>query len=66
VLDCADGGLMSLAPSSRVSIRRPAWGLMGARWNKQGFRPPQETWFQRPLLAMAEDLLHSRSLPARP
>ena len=31
------------------------------RWNKQGFRPPQETWFQGPLLAMAEDLLHSRS-----
>jgi asparagine synthase (glutamine-hydrolysing) len=31
------------------------------RWNKQGFRPPQESWFQGPLLALAEDLLHSRS-----
>jgi len=31
------------------------------RWNKQGFRPPQESWFQGNLLAMAEDLLRSAS-----
>jgi len=44
----AAGGLMSLVPSSRVSIRLPAWGLMCARRNKQEGRvwPPfiGEAW----------------------
>ena len=44
----AAGGLMSLVPSSRVSIRPPAWGLVRARRNKQEGRvwPPfiGEAW----------------------
>jgi asparagine synthase (glutamine-hydrolysing) len=28
------------------------------RWNKQGFRPPQETWFQGALLKMAEEIIN--------
>lgn len=31
------------------------------RWNKQGFRPPQELWFRGNLLKMAKDLFHSQS-----
>ncbi|MCF8002803.1 MAG: asparagine synthase (glutamine-hydrolyzing) [Chromatiaceae bacterium] len=45
----------------RESMRGILPEAVRARWNKQGFRPPQQTWFQGPLLAMAEDLLHSRS-----
>jgi len=55
---------MGAAQTKRL-LRESMRGLLHedvrARWNKQGFRPPQETWFQGPLLAMAEDLLHSRS-----
>jgi len=32
-----------------------------ARWNKQGFRPPQESWFQGELYAAAADIFHSSS-----
>lgn len=56
--------LMGAAQTKR-RLREALRGLLHedvrVRWNKQGFRPPQETWFQGPLLAMAEDLLHSRS-----
>lgn len=45
----------------RESMRGILPEVVRTRWNKQGFRPPQETWFQGPLLAMAEDLLHSRA-----
>jgi asparagine synthase (glutamine-hydrolysing) len=45
----------------RESMRGILPELVRSRWNKQGFRPPQDTWFQGPLLTMAEDLLHSRS-----
>ena len=37
------------------------------RWNKQGFRPPQELWFQSPrFLAMARDTLASSGFRANP
>lgn len=45
----------------RESVRGILPEEVRTRWNKQGFRPPQETWFQGPLLTMAEDLLHSQS-----
>jgi asparagine synthase (glutamine-hydrolysing) len=45
----------------RESMRGILPESVRARWNKQGFRPPQETWFRGRLLTIAEDLLHSRS-----
>lgn len=37
------------------------------RWNKQGFRPPQELWFQSPrFLALAHDVFNSGSFRANP
>lgn len=55
--------LMGEAQTKRL-LRESMRGILPeevrTRWNKQGFRPPQETWFQGPLLAMAEDLLHSK------
>ena len=33
-----------------------------SRWNKQGFRPPQDLWFQsKPFLDLVRDTLHSES-----
>lgn len=32
-----------------------------ARWNKQGFRPPQEDWFKGSLLQQAQDIFNSKS-----
>jgi asparagine synthase (glutamine-hydrolysing) len=56
--------LMGEAQTKRL-LRESMRGILPepvrARWNKQGFRPPQETWFRGELLTMAEDLLHSRS-----
>jgi asparagine synthase (glutamine-hydrolysing) len=56
--------LMGEAQTKRL-LRESMRGILPetvrTRWNKQGFRPPQESWFQGPLLAIAEDLLHSRS-----
>ena len=45
----------------RESMRGILPEVVRTRWNKQGFRPPQQSWFQGPLLTVAEDLLHSRS-----
>lgn len=37
------------------------------RWNKQGFRPPQELWFKSPrFLALVRDVLNSASFRASP
>ena len=56
--------LMGEAQTKRL-LRESMRGILPeairTRWNKQGFRPPQETWFQGTLLIMAEDLLHSAS-----
>lgn len=61
--------LMGAAQTKRL-LRESMRGILHedvrTRWNKQGFRPPQETWFQGPLLVMAEDLLHSRSFCESP
>lgn len=43
----------------RESMRGVLPEAIRTRWGKQGFRPPQETWFRGGLLDMAEDLLHS-------
>ncbi|RUQ38286.1 MAG: asparagine synthase (glutamine-hydrolyzing) [Candidatus Competibacteraceae bacterium] len=63
-LSLPPGHLMGAVQTKRL-LRESTQGILHesvrTRWNKQGFRPPQETWFQGPLLAMAEDLLHSRS-----
>jgi len=45
----------------RESMRGILPEKVRTRWNKQGFRPPQDTWFQGPLLTITEDLLNSRS-----
>jgi len=63
-LSLPPGHLMGEAQTKRLlreSMRGILPDIVRERWNKQGFRPPQESWFQGPLLAMAEDLLHSRS-----
>jgi asparagine synthase (glutamine-hydrolysing) len=56
--------LMGEAQNKRL-LRESMRGILHeevrTRWSKQGFLPPQETWFQGSLLAMAEDLLYSRS-----
>jgi asparagine synthase (glutamine-hydrolysing) len=45
----------------RESMRGILTERVRTRWNKQGFRPPQETWFHGRLLSLASDLLHSSS-----
>jgi len=50
----------------RESMRGILPDVVRTRWNKQGFRPPQETWFQGPLLSMAQDLLHSQAFIESP
>jgi asparagine synthase (glutamine-hydrolysing) len=63
-LSLPPGHLMGAVQTKRL-LRESMRGVLPesvrTRWNKQGFRPPQETWFQGSLLGMAEDLLHSRS-----
>jgi asparagine synthase (glutamine-hydrolysing) len=50
----------------RESMRGILPEVVRTRWNKQGFRPPQQSWFQGPLLKVAEDLLHSKSFCESP
>jgi asparagine synthase (glutamine-hydrolysing) len=50
----------------RESMRGILPEVVRSRWNKQGFRPPQDTWFQGPLLEITADLLHSRSFMESP
>lgn len=50
----------------RESLRGILIEPVRARWNKQGFRPPQDTWFRGRLLVMASDLLHSRAFYQSP
>jgi asparagine synthase (glutamine-hydrolysing) len=56
--------LMGEAQTKRL-LRESMRGILPepirTRWNKQGFRPPQEDWFQGRLLTALEDLLHSAS-----
>ena len=62
-LSLPPGYLMGEAQTKRLlreSMRGILPEVVRTRWNKQGFRPPQETWFQGPLLALVEDLLHAR------
>lgn len=42
----------------RESMRGILPEKIRGRWNKQGFRPPQETWFQGVLLKMAEEIVN--------
>ena len=40
---------------------------VNTRWNKQGFRPPQELWFQNgPLLDQVEEIIRSKSFAEHP
>jgi asparagine synthase (glutamine-hydrolysing) len=63
-LSLPPGYLMGDAQTKRL-LRESMRGILPepvrTRWNKQGFRPPQESWFTGQLLTMAEDLLHSQS-----
>jgi asparagine synthase (glutamine-hydrolysing) len=57
--------LMGEAQTKRL-LRESMRGILPegirARWNKQGFRPPQDLWFQsRAFLALVRDTLASRS-----
>jgi asparagine synthase (glutamine-hydrolysing) len=50
----------------RESMRGILPETIRTRWNKQGFRPPQENWFQGRLLELSADLLSSRSFRESP
>lgn len=50
----------------RESMRGLLPESIRTRWNKQGFLPPQENWFQGRLLEMAADLLRSRTFRESP
>jgi len=61
-LSLPPGHLMGEVQTKRLlreSMRNILPETIRTRWNKQGFRPPQESWFQGKLLTMAEDFLHS-------
>jgi asparagine synthase (glutamine-hydrolysing) len=45
----------------RESMRGILHEEIRTRWNKQGFRPPQEMWFKGRLMEMARDLFQSES-----
>lgn len=45
----------------RESIQGIVPEAIRTRWNKRGFLPPQELWFQNSLMEKAEELFHDRS-----
>ena len=44
----------------RESIRGILQEKVRTRWNKQGFRPPQDLWFRGTLFEMAREIIESR------
>jgi asparagine synthase (glutamine-hydrolysing) len=51
----------------RESMRGILPEVIRTRWNKQGFRPPQETWFESPaFLALARDTLSAPGFVGNP
>lgn len=60
--------LMGGAETKRL-LRRALRGVLPdsirERWNKQGFRPPQENWFKGELLAYARDTVNDPAFAAR-
>ena len=51
----------------RESMRGILPEAIRTRWNKQGFRPPQDLWFKSPaLLALVRDTFHSESFKHSP
>jgi len=60
--------LMGGAETKRL-LRRALRGILPdpirERWNKQGFRPPQEDWFQGTLLAHVRATINSPTFAAR-
>lgn len=67
-LALAPARLMSDAETKRL-LRRAMTGIVpdsiATRWNKQGFLPPQETWFGGELLATVKGTLHGRAFAER-
>lgn len=62
--------LMGEAQTKRL-LREPMRGILPegirARWNKQGFRPPQELWFKAPrFLTLVHDIFNSASFRTSP
>lgn len=55
--------LMGNAQTKRI-LRESMRGILQekvrTRWNKQGFRPPQDLWFRGPLFEMAREIIESR------
>lgn len=50
----------------RESTRGILHETIRTRWNKQGFRPPQEQWFSGTLMDIAEDLFNQPSFSQNP
>ena len=67
-LALAPARLMGGAETKRV-LRRAMAGVLpeaiATRWNKQGFRPPQEIWFRGEMLAAVRQTLHGRAFAER-
>ena len=49
----------------RESIRGTVPDPVRERWNKQGFRPPQDTWMSDPIYEAVRDVLHSTEFANR-
>lgn len=49
----------------RESIRGTVPDPIRERWNKQGFRPPQDTWMSDQMYEAVRDVLHSREFANR-
>lgn len=61
VLSLPPSYLMGDAQTKRIlreSMRGTLPEEIRTRWNKQGFLPPQDRWFQGPLFDIAEDMIH--------
>jgi asparagine synthase (glutamine-hydrolysing) len=68
VLSLPPGFLMGNIQTKRLlreSIRGTVPDPVRERWNKQGFRPPQDTWMSDQMYEAVRDVLHSRELANR-
>ena len=68
VLSLPPGFLMGDVQTKRLlreSIRGTVPDPIRERWNKQGFRPPQDTWMSDQMYEAVRDVLHSREFANR-
>ena len=68
VLSLPPGFLMGDIQTKRLlreSIRGIVPEPVRTRWNKQGFRPPQDAWISGPMFEAVRDVVHSREFADR-